>query len=65
MNKKIETTAILEQFETSLRDLAVLIGSYFEELKKQGVPEPLAFDLIKDWHYIYWSKVIPGAKDSK
>lgn len=60
-NKKQEPVDVViafESFEASMSNIAKLMGSYFEELTKAGIPYELAGELVRDWHSTFWDNQI-------
>lgn len=46
----------LEQIQALLRDVATVLYSYKEHLKKQGFTEQQAYNLVRDYQQILLSK---------
>lgn len=60
MTQKAATTIVagMEKFEAVMIITATVAGSYYQELVKSKVPEPLAKQMVQDWHYIFWQNTL-------
>lgn len=47
--------SILEQFEAHVVNLAPILGGYYKNMVKNGIPPTLAEQLVMDWHHIFWT----------
>lgn len=45
-----QETAALDQMETALVNMGKLMGAYYLSLRKEGIPKPLAFELVVEYH---------------
>lgn len=46
--------------EEAMERLARLPSAYYAALLEAGAPDMLAYDLVMQWHHIYWSGVANG-----
>ncbi|MFX0121866.1 MAG: hypothetical protein ACFE9A_20945 [Candidatus Hodarchaeota archaeon] len=58
---EVRFTSELEQFEATLINSAPLVQSYFEALTKNGLSNEFAYQLTRDWHRIFWERVMKNA----
>ena len=51
-NNDPRTVSELDQVDQELRNLSALMGSYYWSLIKNGIPQLLAHDLVKEYHFL-------------
>ncbi len=49
-----------EDIAEALENVAKLPGKYYALLMEHETPEPLAYDLVLQWHAIFWSHAVEG-----
>ncbi len=49
-HNELDLVAQLDQLNTSMENISAIMGNYYQSLIKAGVPEPLVFDLVRDYH---------------
>lgn len=47
----------LQQYDNLLESVAAAAGAYYEKLIACKLPEPLVFELVKDWHHEVWENL--------
>lgn len=67
MSKITELLGDLEQLETMYSQIARLTGSYYKDLKTQGLPDELTSDLVRDFHSEWWQNIFcpPGNNEKE
>jgi hypothetical protein len=48
----------IEQYETMIEQIALVAQAYYQALKDSGMPDNLAYELVKEWHTIWWTMII-------
>ena len=59
MNKVNQLVADFEQVETATVQVSIIMGSYYKDLLKNGIPADLAYLLTQEFHRQWWVMVLP------
>lgn len=59
MTEQPDFIAQLDQVQAMLENIAKLLGEYYKHLIEEGIPKPLAAELVKEYQRIMLSQVKP------
>lgn len=59
MNKDTQMIADFEQAEAATVQVAIIMGSYYKDLLKNGIPADLAYLLTQEFHRQWWVMALP------
>jgi len=54
----IEAQQQMEQYDAMMANIAPIVGTYYTKLLDSGVPADLAYQLVMDWHSLWWRSVM-------
>lgn len=60
--QQVDIISSFEQFETSVTQIAIVLGEYYKTLLQNNVPADLARKLVTDAHQIWWVAVLNNSK---
>jgi len=59
----IEVQQQLSQYDAMIANIAPIVGTYYTRLIENDIPDDLAYQLVLDWHSIWWHTIMKASRE--